>query len=146
MSLKCSTPADVSAAIAAASIEFVDIKFTDLYGQWQHFSVPVDYYDEGDLFESGLGFDGSSIRGFKSIESSDMLLVCDPTTAFIDPVCSHPTISLIANVFEPGTMERFSRDPRNVAIVTGDEPAQVGQPVIDAIEARLGRRAIRHGG
>jgi glutamine synthetase len=114
MSLKCSSPADVSAAIAAQGIEFVDIKFTDLYGQWQHFSVPVDYYDEDDIFASGLGFDGSSIRGFKSIESSDMLLVCDPTTAFIDPVCAHPTVSLIANVFEPGTMEPFSRDPRNV--------------------------------
>src|SRR5688500_5172083 len=114
MSLKCSSPAEVSAAIAAQDIEFVDIKFTDLYGQWQHFSVPVDYYDEDDIFVSGLGFDGSSIRGFKSIESSDMLLVCDPATAFIDPVCSHPTVSLIANVFEPGTMEPFSRDPRNV--------------------------------
>ena len=114
MSLKCSSPAEVSAAIAAQGIEFVDIKFTDLYGQWQHFSVPVDYYDEDDIFVSGLGFDGSSIRGFKSIESSDMLLVCDPTTAFVDPVCSHPTVSLIANVYEPGTMEPFSRDPRNV--------------------------------
>ena len=114
MSLKCSSPADVSAAIAAQGIEFIDIKFTDLYGQWQHFSVPVDYYDEDDIFTSGLGFDGSSIRGFKSIESSDMLLVCDPTTAFIDPVCINPTVSLIANVFEPGTLEPFSRDPRNV--------------------------------
>jgi glutamine synthetase len=114
MSLKCSAPADVSKAIAELGIEFVDIKFTDLYGQWQHFSVPVDYYDEDDIFQSGLGFDGSSIRGFKSIESSDMLLVCDPATAFIDPVCAHPTVSLIANVYEPGTMEPFSRDPRNV--------------------------------
>ena len=102
MSLKCSSPADVSAAIAAQGIEFVDIKFTDLYGQWQHFSVPVDYYDEDDLFKSGLGFDGSSIRGFKSIESSDMLLMCDPTTAFIDPVCAHPTLSLIGNVYRAG--------------------------------------------
>jgi glutamine synthetase len=86
-----------------------------LYGQWQHFSVPVDYYDEDDLFKTGLGFDGSSIRGFKSIESSDMLLVCDPTTAFIDPICAHPTLSVIANVYEPGTLEAFARDPRNVA-------------------------------
>ncbi len=114
MSLNCLTPQDVTKAIAENSIEFVDLKFTDLYGQWQHFSVPVDYYDEEDLFKSGLGFDGSSIRGFKSIESSDMLLVCDPTTAFIDPVCAHPTLSVIANVYEPGTMEAFNRDPRNV--------------------------------
>lgn len=114
MSLNCLTPQDVTKAIAENNIEFVDIKFTDLYGQWQHFSVPVDYYDEEDLFKSGLGFDGSSIRGFKSIESSDMLLVSDPSTAFIDPVCAHPTLSVIANVYEPGTMEAFGRDPRNV--------------------------------
>jgi len=114
MSLNCSTAQDVTKAIAENSIEFVDLKFTDLYGQWQHFSVPVALYDEDDLFKTGLGFDGSSIRGFKSIESSDMLLVCDPTTAFIDPVCAHPTLSVIANVYEPGTMEAFARDPRNV--------------------------------
>jgi glutamine synthetase len=114
MSLNCSTVQDVTKAIAENSIEFVDLKFTDLYGQWQHFSVPVDLYDEDDLFKNGLGFDGSSIRGFKSIESSDMLLVCDPATAFIDPVCAHPTLSVIGNVYEPGTMEAFGRDPRNV--------------------------------
>ncbi len=114
MSLNCSTAADVTKAIKGSDIQFIDIKFTDLYGQWQHFSVPVDYYDEDDLFKSGLGFDGSSIRGFKSIESSDMLLVCDPTTAFMDPVCAHPTVSVIANVYEPGTLEPFGRDPRNV--------------------------------
>jgi len=115
MALSCSTPQDVTSAIQEHQIQFIDLKFTDLYGQWQHFSVPVDYYDEGDLFKTGLGFDGSSIRGFKSIESSDMLLVCDPTSAFIDPVCQHPTLSVIANVYEPGTLEVFSRDPRNVA-------------------------------
>ncbi len=114
MALGCSTPQDVTKAIEELKIEFVDLKFTDLYGQWHHFSVPTDYYDEGDLFSTGLGFDGSSIRGFKSIESSDMLLVCDPTSAFIDPICARPTLSLIANVYEPGSMEPFSRDPRNV--------------------------------
>ncbi|MCB0038526.1 MAG: glutamine synthetase, partial [Caldilinea sp.] len=107
MSLNCSTAAEVTKAIKEGDIQFIDIKFTDLYGQWQHFSVPVDYYDEDDLFKTGLGFDGSSIRGFKSIESSDMLLVCDPATAFMDPVCAHPTVSVIANVFEPGSMEAF---------------------------------------
>ena len=114
MALNCSTPADVTKALSDNNIQFVDIKFTDLYGQWQHFSLPTDYYDEDDLFKSGLGFDGSSIRGFKSIESSDMLLVSDPTTAFIDPVCQAPTLSVVANVYEPGTYEPFSRDPRNV--------------------------------
>jgi glutamine synthetase len=115
MSIKATTPKDVSKAIEEKGIQFIDLKFTDLYGQWQHFSVPADYYDEDDLFKTGLGFDGSSIRGFKSIESSDMLLLCDPTTAFIDPICAHPTLSVIANVYEPGTLEAFARDPRNVA-------------------------------
>ena len=100
MPLNCSTPKDVTKAIEENKIEFIDLKFTDLYGQWQHFSVPTDYYDEGDLFDTGLGFDGSSIRGFKSIESSDMVLVCDPTTAFLDPVCKDPTLSVIANIYE----------------------------------------------
>jgi glutamine synthetase len=114
MALNCSTPQEVTKALQEHKIEFIDIKFTDLYGQWQHFSVPMDYYDEDDLFKSGLGFDGSSIRGFKSIESSDMVLVSDPTTAFIDPVCQAPTLSVIANVYEPITYEIFNRDPRNV--------------------------------
>lgn len=115
MASKFSTVKDVTNAVKELSIEFIDLKFTDLYGQWQHFSVPIDCYDEGDLFETGLGFDGSSIRGFKSIESSDMVLLCDSTSAFVDPVCQHPTLSLIANVYEPATLEPFARDPRNVA-------------------------------
>ena len=91
MSLNCSSAADVTKAVKEGDIQFIDLKFTDLYGQWQHFSVPVDYYDEDDLFKTGLGFDGSSIRGFKSIESSDMLLVCDPTTAFICLLYTSPS-------------------------------------------------------
>ena len=114
MALNCSTPQDVTKVLQEQNIQFIDLKFTDLYGQWQHFSVPMDYYDEDDLFKSGLGFDGSSIRGFKSIESSDMVLICDPATAFIDPVCQAPTLSVIANVYEPITYEIFNRDPRNV--------------------------------
>ena len=66
-------------------------------------------------FEAGLGFDGSSIRGFKTIESSDMLLIADPTTAIIDPICEMPTLSMVCNVVEPMTLEAFSRDPRYVA-------------------------------
>ena len=69
MALSCSTPQDVTKAISDLNIEFIDIKFTDLFGQWHHFSVPTDFYEEDDLFENGLGFDGSSIRGFKSIEN-----------------------------------------------------------------------------
>lgn len=114
MALSCSSPQDVTKAISDLNIEFVDLKFTDLFGQWQHFSVPTDFYDQDDLFKSGLGFDGSSIRGFKSIENSDMLLICDPTTALVDPVCQAPTLSLIANVYDPLTLDPFDRDPRNV--------------------------------
>jgi glutamine synthetase len=115
MATKFSTQADVMAAIQDNGIQIVDVKFTDLFGQWQHFSLPVEGFDAEDAFEKGLGFDGSSIRGFKSIESSDMNLVCDPTTAFVDPACKIPTLSLVANVYEPLTGEAFSRDPRNVA-------------------------------
>jgi glutamine synthetase len=92
----------------------VDIKFTDLYGQWHHFSLPAVSFSEA-VFEEGLGFDGSSIRGFKTIEVSDMVLLPDPTSAFMDPACAVPTLSLIADVREPLTREPFSRDPRQVA-------------------------------
>ncbi len=115
MPLNCKTPQDVMAVISEQNIKFVDVKFTDLFGQWQHFSMPVEHFDAESAFEEGMGFDGSSIRGFKTIESSDMNLLADPTTAFIDPVCSVPTLSLICNVVEPITGEPFSRDPRTVA-------------------------------
>lgn len=115
MPLNCKTPQDVMAAISENDIKFVDAKFTDLYGQWHHFSMPIEHFDADDAFEQGMGFDGSSIRGFKTIETSDMNLLADPTTAFIDPVCAAPTLSLICNVVEPITSEPFSRDPRTVA-------------------------------
>jgi glutamine synthetase len=115
MPLNCSTPQDVMAAISENNIKFVDAKFTDLYGQWHHFTMPVERFDADGAFEEGMGFDGSSIRGFKTIESSDMNLLADPTTAFIDMACQAPTLSLICNVFEPITGEPFSRDPRGVA-------------------------------
>lgn len=114
MALGAKTAKDVMDAIAKNGVQVVDIKFTDLYGQWQHFSLPIEGWDE-DAFEEGLGFDGSSIRGFKTIESSDMVLIPDPASAFIDPACAAPTISLIADVIEPLTREPFSRDPRQVA-------------------------------
>lgn len=115
MPLACKTPEDVMTAISDHGIQIVDVKFTDLYGQWQHFSLPVALFDPEDAFEKGMGFDGSSIRGFKTIESSDMNLIADPATAFVDPVCSIPTLSLVCNVYDPITGEPFSRDPRGVA-------------------------------
>lgn len=117
MALNCTSPADVTKAIEENGIQIIDLRFTDVYGQWHHFSVPVEAYDTDDLFKNGLGFDGSSIRGFKSIESSDMLLVCDAKTAFLDPVTEHPTLCLIGNVIEPLTKQPFDRDPRNVLMM-----------------------------
>ncbi|MDI9547929.1 MAG: type I glutamate--ammonia ligase [Chloroflexota bacterium] len=115
MALHCKTPQDVAEAIRDHNILFVDVKFTDLYGQWHHFSMPIEEVDIEALFVEGHGFDGSSIRGFKTIESSDMNLIADPTTAMIDPVCAMPTLSLICDVVDPISGEAFSRDPRNVA-------------------------------
>jgi len=108
-------PADVTKLIKDKGIEVVDVKFTDLFGQWQHFSLPVEHFSEESAFEEGLGFDGSSIRGFQSIESSDMVLILDPSTAIVDPICEAPTLSLVGDVYNPTTREPYSRDPRHVA-------------------------------
>ena len=92
----------------------VDFKFVDLPGLWQHFSIPAERLSE-DEFDNGLGFDGSSIRGFQRIEESDMLLIPDPSTAVIDPIPEAPTVSFICNVADPITQAPYSRDPRYVA-------------------------------
>jgi glutamine synthetase len=91
-----------------------DLKFLDLLGLWQHFTVPMSEVDEA-LFEQGTGFDGSSIRGWQPIHASDMLVVPDPATAVMDPFTEHPTVSLICNIVDPITKEDYSRDPRNIA-------------------------------
>lgn len=96
------------------NIKFVDLKFMDFPGQWQHFTVPVTQLD-ADSFEDGFGFDGSSIRGWKAINESDMLIVPDAATMFVDPFIEAPTISLICDVYEPATKEKYSRCPRNIA-------------------------------
>ncbi|MRR57409.1 MAG: type I glutamate--ammonia ligase [Deltaproteobacteria bacterium] len=92
----------------------VDFKFMDFVGIWQHFTVPISEFDE-DIFEEGLGFDGSSIRGWQPIHASDMIILPDPTTAKMDPFTAIPTLSLIANIFDPITKEAYTRDPRNIA-------------------------------
>jgi len=92
----------------------IDLKFMDFPGLWQHFSVPLHELDE-DAFEAGFGFDGSSIRGWQPIHASDMLVVPDPDTAVMDPFMAVPTLSLICNIVDPITKERYSRDPRNIA-------------------------------
>ena len=95
-------------------VQVVDMKFVDLIGTWQHFTIPVSELTEG-LFKDGSGLDGSSIRGWRAINNSDMLLVPDPTTACMDPFCSVPTLSLIGNVVDPITREMYDRDPRFIA-------------------------------
>jgi len=92
----------------------VDLKFTDLLGTWQHCSFPVDTWDES-TFVDGVGFDGSSIRGWQGIHVSDMLAVPDADTAVIDPFFREPTVSVIANIIDPVTKKNYSRDPRYVA-------------------------------
>jgi glutamine synthetase len=92
----------------------VDFKFADFLGAWQHFTTPTTELTES-LFEDGLGFDGSSIRGWQPIDASDMLVVPDPTTAVMDPFTKYPTLSLICNIIDPITKEEYSRDPRNIA-------------------------------
>jgi glutamine synthetase len=108
------TPKEAIAFIQENDAEFVDIRFTDLFGTWQHFSMLAGDLDE-DVFEEGLGFDGSSMRGFKAINESDMLLVLDPATIFMDPFTEHPTAVVMADIEDPITRERYTRDPRYIA-------------------------------
>ncbi|MEX2246554.1 MAG: type I glutamate--ammonia ligase [Dehalococcoidia bacterium] len=95
-------------------IQIVDLKFVDLPGLWQHFTVPVAEVDDN-VWIHGLGFDGSSIRGFQKIEESDMLIVPDVSTAVLDPATEEPTISLICDIVDPLTKKPYSRDPRGIA-------------------------------
>ena len=106
--------AGVLELIRESGVQVVDVKFTDLPGQWQHFTTPAESFD-AEVFEEGLGFDGSSIRGFQTIDESDMLLIPDPETAFVDPVLSVPTLSIICDVHDPVSGEPYTRDPRYVA-------------------------------
>src|SRR5262245_24980866 len=108
------TPKDAIAYAKESGVKMVDVKFVDLPGTWQHFSFPVQEFEE-DQFSDGLGFDGSSIRGFQKIHESDMLLMMDPKTAIIDPACRVPTLSLVCNVVDPVTRQPYTRDPRYVA-------------------------------
>lgn len=98
----------------AKGVQVVDLRFTDLPGTWQHFTMPVHRLTE-DFFKEGIPFDGSSIRGFQEIHESDMLLKADPDTAFVDPTAETPTLVVSCNVFDPITEEAYSRDPRYVA-------------------------------
>ncbi|MDP2729816.1 MAG: type I glutamate--ammonia ligase [Dehalococcoidales bacterium] len=113
-------PEEILAFIKQKGIKIVDLKFNDLPGLWQHFSMPVSELTDIDdptqgIWVDGIGFDGSSIRGFKEIQESDMLLIPDPQTAIIDPICEVPTLSIICDVFDPLVKQPFTRDPRYIA-------------------------------
>src|SRR5687767_9853879 len=108
------SPKDVIEFAKAKDTKIVDLRFIDLPGQWQHFSIPVSEMTPG-LFAEGIGFDGSSIRGFQTIDESDMLLFPDPSTAAMDPFTKVPTLVLICDVKDPVTGGSYSRDPRYVA-------------------------------
>jgi glutamine synthetase len=107
-------PQEVLALCREKDVKAIDLRFIDFPGLMQHFTIPVNKLTE-DVFEEGLGFDGSSIRGWQAINESDMLVVPQPATAFIDPFCDLPTLAMICNIQDPITREDYSRDPRNVA-------------------------------
>jgi glutamine synthetase len=112
--MQISSPREAISFIAENDAQLVDIRFTDLFGMWHHFSVPTTHFSE-ESFTEGLAFDGSSIRGFQSIDESDMLLIPDPTTMFMDPYYEVPTAVVICDIEDPVTRQRYSRDPRYVA-------------------------------
>ncbi len=107
-------PADVLKLIKDQNIEIIDFRFLDFVGMWQHFSVPAQEVDRS-TFDEGLGFDGSSIRGWQSIHASDMLVIPDAATARVDPFLTIPTLAIICDIVDPITREPYSRDPRNIS-------------------------------
>ena len=116
------TPEKILKKVKDENIKFIDLKFLDLPGLWQHFTITpseigVDDPDgaKSGIWTEGIGFDGSSIRGFQEIHESDMLLKLDPETAIIDPMCAYPTLSIICDIFDPITAKAYSRDPRYIA-------------------------------
>jgi glutamine synthetase len=110
----------VNALIKKNNIKIVDLKFNDLPGLWQHFSIPATELNgstnpDAGIWAEGIGFDGSSIRGFQKIQESDMLLYLDTATAVVDPVCEIPTVSIICDVYDPVSKSAYTRDPRYIA-------------------------------
>lgn len=117
---RAKTIKDIVDLVKKNNIQVVDLKFNDLPGLWQHFSIPTaDIIEDVDsptsIWNEGIGFDGSSIRGFQKIQESDMILMPDATTAVIDPVCKIPTLSILCDIYDPITHEAYSRDPRYIA-------------------------------
>ena len=112
--LKAKSADEVIAFARKNSIQFIDFKFTDLLGTWQHVTTSAREGFERCIPE-GIPFDGSSIRGWKAINNSDMLAIPDCSTAMIDPFNQIPTLSLICSIFDPVTKEKYERDPRSIS-------------------------------
>src|SRR4026208_1288647 len=108
------TPKDIFKTIKDKDVKYVDLRFTDTRGKEQHVSVPTASFGE-DKFSNGHYFDGSSIAGWKGIQASDMLLLPDPTSSFIDPFLPQPTLALPCDVIEPSDRKGYDRDPRSIA-------------------------------
>src|ERR1700688_2656219 len=106
--------ADVFKSIKENEVKFIDLRFTDTKGKEQHVTVPVKAFGD-DKFKDGHAFDGSSIAGWKGIEASDMLLMPDPTSSFIDPFMEQTTLAITCDVIEPSDMKGYDRDPRSIA-------------------------------
>ena len=108
------TPKEVLAQIRQREVTTVDLRFMDFPGVWQHFSIPADSLTE-ETFEAGIGFDGSSVVGWRKINEADLLVVPQPETALIDPFMAQPTLTMICNIHDPSTRQDYTRDPRNIA-------------------------------
>jgi len=117
------TPDKILKKVKDENIKFIDLKFNDLPGLWQHFTItesqldglPDSDHSKGGIWAEGIGFDGSSIRGFQAIQESDMILKLDPETAVVDPICEHPTLSIICDIYDPLSKKAYTRDPRYIA-------------------------------
>jgi len=114
MSLNCKKPEDVLKILKDEDINFVDLRFTDPRGKWQHLTMTSEFVDD-DSFTDGIMFDGSSIAGWKAINESDMSLIPDATTAVMDPFAAQPAMILFCDILEPTTGQPYGRDPRSVA-------------------------------
>src|ERR1700747_2482095 len=111
---KDKTPSDISKLIKDNNVKLIDFKFTDLLGTWQHFTTTLTEYGE-DIFTDGLGFDGSSIRGWRVIHASDMLVIPDATAAGFGGINTGSTLCLTCTIVDPITREPYDREPRGVA-------------------------------
>ncbi len=114
MAMNCKTPADVLQVVKENEINYIDLRFTDPRGKWQHLTMTSDFVDD-DAFADGIMFDGSSIAGWKAINESDMALIPDATTAVMDPFSAQAELILFCDVVEPSTGQPYQRDPRSVA-------------------------------